>query len=131
MTERTRQELELLRQRYPALEYKEAGQWVRIPDYSLPAGWNKTETDVVFQIPIQFPGAPPYGIYVPAGLSFNSTRPQNYNEPITNQPAFSGTWGFFSWSTEDGQWRATDNVISGYNLVNWVIGFGQRFREGI
>lgn len=130
MNERIRQELELLRRRYPDLEYKEEGQWARIPSYQLPAGWNRSSTEVAFQIPVGHPGTPPYGIYVPAGLSFNGIRPDKYNEPASTHPPFSGTWGMFSWSPADGQWRPTADLTTGSNLLNWVLGFGDRFRAG-
>lgn len=119
----------LLRQRYPALEYKEEGCWIRIPSYPLPAGWNRTSTDVAFQIPASYLGTPPYGFYVPAGLLFNQAQPLNYTEPAPNQPPFQGTWGFFSWQV-DGQWRATTDLVSGATLLNWVMGFTDRFRAG-
>ena len=70
MEERIAQELELLRKHWPDLEYVEEGRWVRLPRYSLPKGWNRSETDVAFQILPGYPGTPPYGFYVPVGLTF-------------------------------------------------------------
>lgn len=132
MKERIDKELALLRQRYPQLEYREDGRWVRIPSYLLPPGWNHETTDVAFQIPPAFPGTPPYGIYVPAGLTFNGHPPDNYTEPASTQPPSGGTWGLFSWSTVDGQWRATaePDPVKGYTLLAWVNGFANRFQEG-
>lgn len=130
MQERIEAELALLRGRYPDLEYRPEGHWVKIPRYPLPAGWSGSETDVAFQIPVGFPGTPPYGIYVPGGITFNGTRPDNYTEPAPSQPPISGSWGIFSWTPDDGAWRATTDPTTGSNLLNWVIGFAQRFREG-
>lgn len=130
MEERIEKELALLRQRYHDLEYKEEGHWIRIPSYPLREGWNRASTDVAFQIPVSYPGTPPYGIYTPAGLLFNGERPNNYTEPGSNQPPLPGTWGIFSWSPADGQWRPTADLSTGSNLLNWVIGFADRFREG-
>jgi len=130
MEERVERELALLRQRYGDLEYGEGGRWVRIPSYLLPEGWNRSSTEVVFQIPVGFPGTPPYGIYTPAGLLFNNERPNDYTEPASTQPPFSGTWGIFSWTPQDGQWGPTADIVSGCNLLNWVTGFADRFREG-
>ena len=96
MEERIERELALLRQRYGGLEYKEEGRWVRIPSYPLPEGWNRSSTEVVFQILIGYPGTPPYGIYTPAGLLFNKEPPNSYTEPASTQPPFPGTWGIFS-----------------------------------
>lgn len=130
MEERIRKELELLRARHPDLEYVEEGRWIRIPAYLLSGGWNRASTDVVFQIPTGYPGTPPYGMYTPAGLLFNGSRPDSYKESSPNPPPFSGQWGFFSWAPANGQWRATADLVTGSNLFNWVMGFADRFREG-
>ena len=130
MRERIEQELALLRQRYADLEYQEEDHWVRVPSYPLFPGWSKSMTDIVFQIPTSFPGTPPYGIYTPSGLMFNGLPPDNYTEPAAAQPPFNGTWGIFSWTTLDGQWRATADLTQGFTLLNWVIGFSGRFQEG-
>jgi len=130
MEARIGQELALLRQRFPTLEYRDDGRWVRIPEHPLSAGWNRATTDVAFQIPVAYPGTPPYGIYVPAGLTFKEARPDNYTEPASNPPPFDGTWGIFSWTTQDGQWHAGAEPLKGSNLLNWVVGFSERFREG-
>jgi hypothetical protein len=130
MEERIKLELELLRQRFPGLEYKEDGRWVRVPLYPLPENWNRASTDVAFQIKVGYPGAPPYGIYALAGLTFNGSKPNDYTEPAPTQPPFEGTWGIFSWEPAPGEWRATTDLVTGSNLLNWVLGFGDRFREG-
>jgi hypothetical protein len=129
--ERINKELEFLRQRYPDLEYREDGQWLRIPEYTLPSGWAPSTPDVVFQIPTNFPGSPPYGFYVPAGLRFKGQAPGNYTEPASTNPPFAGPWGFFSWSIEGWRPTAAPDPIRGYSLVSWVQGFGNRFQEGV
>lgn len=131
MEERIIKELELLRAKFPDLQYKEEGHWILIPAYPLHEGWNKTITDVAFQIPIGYPGTPPYAFHVPVGLQFNGNKPNNYQEPTQNVPPFPGAWGTFSWSPDNGQWRATADLVSGSNLLNWALGFANRFKEGI
>ncbi len=123
-------ELALLRGRYADLEYDSEGRWIRIPSYSLPPGWNRPATDVAFQIPTSYPGTHPYGIYVPSGLTFQGTKPDSYNDPAPTQPPFPGSWAIFSWQPADGEWRATTDLSSGSNLINWTAGFAARFREG-
>lgn len=130
MQERIDQELALLRKRFPALEYVKEGQWIRIPSYPLPSGWSKSQVDVAFQIPAGYPGAPPYGIYTPIGLTFNGQKPDAYTDPAPTQPPFPGTWALFSWTWVDGQWRPTTDLLTGCNLQNWVLGFAYRFKEG-
>lgn len=128
--ERIDAELSLIRTRYPDVDYAEAGDWVRVPSYALPEGWNRSATDVAFQIPTGYPGVPPYGIYVPSGLRFQGARPDNYTEPASAQLPYAGNWAMFSWQPADGEWRATTDLRNGSNLMNWIIGFGVRFKEG-
>ena len=130
MQERIDAELALIRSRYPESEYRADGHWIRIPSYTLPAGWNRTMTDVAFSIPIGYPGTPPYGIFVPSGLLFAGAKPENYTDPAGTQPPFPGSWAIFSWSPADGEWRATADVSGSSNLINWIAGFAVRFREG-
>lgn len=126
MQERIQKELEILRKFYPDLEYVSEGQWVKIPNYPLPSGWNKDSTDVAFQIPPGYPGAHPYGIYVPTGLCYQDKQPQNYT--VNNNPSFEGSWGIFSWQQDN--WKPTDKITAGSNLWTWARSFSIRFEEG-
>ena len=130
MQERIEEELELIRQRFPDVEYQEEGYWVCVSSYSLPEGWNRETTEVAFQISQGHPGTPPYGMYVPSGLRFQGEKPNNYDEPAGNEPPFVGSWGFFSWTPADGNWIPSADVRSGVNLLDWVKGFMDRFEEG-
>jgi len=128
-SERIEAELNLLRKFFRNLEF--LGQWIRITDYPLPAGWSRERTDVATQVPQNYPGGPPYGIYVPSGLLFNGARPANYEDTASNCPPFGGSWGVFSWSPESGTWaQPTQDIVSGPNLLNWVNGFKSRFEQG-
>ena len=130
MEERIEAELALIRSRYPEAEYQREGHWLRIPSFGMPSGWNRSATDVAFQIPKCYPGTPPYGIYVPSGLLFQGLRPDNFTDPAPTQPPFPSLWAIFSWAPSDGEWRATADIANGSNLINWTAGFGVRFREG-
>lgn len=130
VAERIEAEVALLRRYYPDLEYVDAGHWVRIPAYPTGAGWNRATTDVAVQIPAGYPGAAPYGIYVPIGLLCNGAAPNNYTAPASNTPPFAGSWGVLSWAPADG-WRPTADLITGPNMLNFVRGFSGRFREGV
>ena len=130
---RIHDELELLRKFYPNLEFVEQGLWMQIPDFPLPTvkAWNRKTTNVAFPIPAGYPGAPPYGIYVRSGLTYNGAPPGNYQDRASQQPPFPGEWGVFSWSPADGQWRPSADLLSGSNLLNFVRSFTDRFKEGI
>lgn len=132
MDERVHQELDLLRKYYPNMEYVESGQWILIKGYPTPEGssWKPPNPDVCFQIPVGYPGTPPDWFHVPAGITCNGQRPNNYTEPANCVPPFPGTWGSFSWHMEN-NWRATANIQNGSNLLNFVRTFRERFQEGV
>lgn len=105
MEERIATELELLRKYYPMLVFNPEGNWIKIPDYRMPAGvsWNKTSIDVCFQIIAGYPATPPYGIYVPSDLKCNGEEPLNFQRVANNKPRFDGEWGMLSWTPENGK----------------------------
>ncbi len=127
MEERIREETELLRERFPDLVYRD--RWIWLPCYRLTEGWNPADVPVAFFIRDGFPGISPYGIYVPAGIRFKGRVPSNYKEPAKPSPPFDGAWGVFSW--EATSWQPSADPRKGHNLVNWVVGFIDRFKEGI
>lgn len=129
MRERLAQELELLKKHFPVVQYIEDG-WFKIPNYPLQPGWNRENTDVAFWARAEYPGTPPYGIYVPIGIQYDEKVPTNYSEPGNPLPAFGGQWGIFSWAVDSG-WRPTADLVSGSNLTNWARGIAERFQEGI
>jgi hypothetical protein len=130
MSGRVTEELDVLRTRFPDLQYVESGQWILIPRYSFPPGWTAASPEIATQLPPPYPATPPYGIYVHSGIRFRGATPANYAEPASNQPPFGGSWGVFSWSPADGEWRPAADVGRGSNLLNWIVGFADRFREG-
>jgi hypothetical protein len=129
MDERIEQELALLRRYYEQVEYVPEGRWVRIWPVMTGSGWSEDPVAAAFQIPSGFPGAPPYGFYVPAGLLHHGKQPQNYQPEAPSQLPFEGRWAMFSWA-QDGSWRATSDLVSGSNLFNWSRSFRDRFAEG-
>jgi hypothetical protein len=131
MPPRLTKELALLRSAYPNLRFEENGWWLWIPRYPLPPGWNRDATDVAVQVPSAYPSTPPYGIYVPTGLLFGVTRPNNYQEPAGNQPPFPGPWGILSWTPADAEWQVpTVDLIGRASLLSYIRGIAARFQEG-
>lgn len=130
MDDRIKQELKLLKKEIPNLRYREEGRWIFIPAFRLPENiWNKSETAVCFQILPAYPGEPPDGFYIEGGIRLKDTneKPDNYEEPT--QTPFEGTWGRFSWQ-QNNSWRATSDLTSGGNLLNFVRTFKDRLSEG-
>lgn len=132
MTAHIEKELDILRSFYPKLTYIDNGQWVLIENYPIPPGlpWNCQKTNICFQIPVAYPGAAPYGFYVPVGILYDGRSPEhNYKGSPDNKPPFPGEWGFFSWALESG-WKPTDDPHTGSNLLSFVTTFRDRFLEG-
>jgi hypothetical protein len=129
MDERIEEELALLRRHYGELDYRPEGRWVRVWPVVTGAGWSQDPVAAAFQIPVGFPGTPPYGFYVCSGLAHEGKQPQSYQPRASTQPPFEGDWAMFSWA-HDGSWRATSDVVSGSNLFNWTRSFRDRFAEG-
>ena len=129
MIARVRDEIELLRARFPKLVFLEEGFWVRLPDISLPKGWSSSPIDVVFQFPpAGYAENPFYGFYVPSGLRINDTTPQNFTDPAPAQPPFDDTkWAFFSGSPDP--WDPRPEVHAGSNVMTWTQSILDRFRE--
>ena len=131
MEARIEKELNLLKKHFKKVQYEKKGQWVLIEDYQVPADlpWNRQLTKVCFKIPDGYPGTPPYGFCVPIGILYDGHIPASYKEPADDKPLFQGEWGFFSWVTQD-NWHPTANLVSGSNLLNFVMSFRNRFKVG-
>lgn len=130
MNERIRKEIALLKKHFIKIDFVEDGQGVLIKDYQIPADlpWNRKSTDVCFKILEGYPGTPPYGFYVPKGILYDNHVPDSYKESPDDKPSFPGEWGFFSWVQEN--WQPTADLVTGSNLLNFVMSFRDRFLEG-
>lgn len=125
--ERMQAELDLLREVFP--DAQASGDWVLLPNQSLPEGWSPTQIDVALLVPSGFPGTSPYGIYVPSNLSFRGEAPKDFTPNCGQELPFPGTWGRLSWAVER-DWVPTTSVRSGASLLRYVRSFHQRFAEG-
>lgn len=119
-----------LRKTFEGLLFEDVGQWVLLPRYPFPDKWSERAVSVVFQVPPGYPGAPPYGFYIPADMRFDGKTP-TWQYPASNKPPFDGDWALFSW-TIDGQWAApTTSAMGGCNLRSFVDSFAKRLAEGV
>lgn len=129
MTERLQRDIDRLIGRYPEAVYREEGQWIFLPTYIVPAGWDRTEYAVCFQIRAGYPDISPYGINVsPPPRRADGQAVRDYVENPEPRPPFDGTWGRFSW--EHVGWKATPDLVSGSTLINYVESIRKRFEEG-
>lgn len=127
--DRMREEVALIQRHFPQAE--QFGAWIKIPGFAFtPSHWSRESGTICFEAPVGYPGNPPYSFYVEGGLRLGGTNglPQNYQEPAATP--FPGIWGKFSWG-HDGSWRPAGDVVSGNNLLNFVLTFSDRLREAI
>ncbi len=126
MSERVEQELELIRSRYPGLEFRESDFWARIPDYPVPSEWGRERAEVAFQVPPDLFGQEPYGFWVRPPLRLpDGGEPSNSSGPVAT--GFGEGWQQFSWSPDG--WRPGPNTHSGTNLLDFVRSFARRLAE--
>lgn len=127
--DRLEAELQLIRSRFPSAI--RSGYWFHLGTSKVPgAGWNREATELAIRAPQGYPGATPYGVYVPAGLRVNGAAPDNYTEPAGEAPPFPGQWGVFSWQSQDGIWRPGATPAEGSNLLNFALSTLVRLTEG-
>ena len=116
MHERIEAELALVRQRFPEVEHMEEGCWFRVPSYPLTESWNRSETDVAFQIAPGYPRATSLRILRPSGILFQGDAPKSYTEPASAQPPFGGVWvsfpGHLSKANGSRRWTSVRDPIS-------------------
>ena len=128
MNERIQQELDLLRAYFAGLEYREDGYWILLPRYPGPDGiWTIADPDIAFQIPPGYPGQKPYAFHARLPFALSDGAKIENATPST-EPTFDGEWLKFSWDLPD--WKATSDLQSGYNLLNWALSFRRRLEEG-
>lgn len=125
MHERVRQEIELLRKKYAALEHGEQLNWVSVPEFELPPNrFNREKTQLLFTIPVGYPNTGPDNFFVDVELRLrNGTPPPGFNpnsQSTSGAAPRPGNWGWFSWHPK--AWRPAASIAEGDNLLTFVRG---------
>jgi hypothetical protein len=102
--------------------------WFLLPDHPLPEGWSLKTANIAFRVLPGYPATPPYGFFVPNGLRFEGAIPSNYQEGVADVPPFDGKWAMFSWAPQE--WKSSDSIAAGFNLLNFALSFTVRLKEG-
>jgi len=126
MKERIIKEIELLRMKYADLQHGDNYDWVMIPTFPIPEGWNRKQTKLLFLIPSTYFHTAPDNFYVESGLRLsNGNTPGGYSEgpgvPV------GGAWGCFSWHAE--KWQPVNSIEDGDNLLTFIRTVNIRLRE--
>ena len=111
-----------------------SGDWFLIPDDARATrrGWSPDPFPVAFHAQPGHPGQVPYGIYVPSSARAGGHTPNNFSVSANHVPPFEGEWGVLSWQGDaDGTpWIPKQVIRSGANLLNFLITFEERFKQG-
>lgn len=124
MYERVIEELELLKQKYPRLQYGDQINWALIPEFQLPDRFNKTQTQLLWVIPPGYPQTAPDNFFVDVDLRLkDGSNPASFNLNANSSSGIApvpGNWGWFSWHVEQGKWRPSADIDKGDNLLTFL-----------
>jgi hypothetical protein len=126
--ERRTREIELVEARYGGLDLAADRSWLIIHAFPLPAGWNKTETDVLIIISPGYPQTPPDNFYTELDLRLANGAQA---EGGSDGPVYEGhQWQQFSWHFVDAaDWEPRAEIEQGHNLLTFLDGVEQRLSE--
>lgn len=125
MNQRIMEEMVVLKEKYPTLQYCEQYSWVLIPKFLLPLGrYNRSQTDLLFNIPVGYPNTGPDDFFVDGDLRLaDSGNPPGFNagsKSSSGSAQVKGNWGWFSW--HPASWRPATAVLGGDNLLTFLRG---------
>lgn len=125
MKSRIKEEVELVRGKFPAVQHGGNFEWILLPEFPFPKGrFNKASGPILFALPIGYPQTGPDNFFtdVDLRLADGSMPPGfNANAQSSNGPApIAGPWGWFSWHPN--KWTTTAEISTGDNLLVFLTG---------
>lgn len=116
-------QLQRLKERYGDATWEDRGhlgQFVTIPSFSLPPGWNKPVAQVKFLVPQGFPYSPPDCFWADSDLRVQGRLEMPHaTQNNAMVPEMAG-WVWFSWHLA--QWNPNRD-----DLLSWVACIRDRF----
>lgn len=127
MIERRREELRLVEAQYGELELGPNCDWFIVRRFSLVAGWNKSQTRVLVQIPPGYPAIPPDNFYTdPDLLILGGTGPGS----TSAANVLGQQWLMFSFHfVEAADWQPHSEAMKGHNFLTFLHGVASRLLE--
>jgi hypothetical protein len=118
--DRVYREALLLARQFGEVEYdEEDGQWLCVPRFPLPAGWDRRTTGLMWVLPGSYPHLPPDGFYIDRFLRTHRGRRigHYFEERGAYNPYADKGWAWFCIHLDRGAWRPTGNVMPGDSLL--------------
>ena len=127
MSERVKQEIQLVEICFGELEVSPNFEWFIVKSWKLVPGWNKAITSVLVLIPPGYPVTAPDNFFAEPDLRLaNGMAPGNAN---LNQAQIGRQWLQFSFHFEDKEWMPHADPLKGHNLVSFLHGIDRRLLE--
>lgn len=97
--------------------------------HPLPPGWSHVETDVLVEIPEQYPSTPPDNVCARADLKLANGQPPQSNQG--HRQIAGRQWLQFSYHVEPSDWHPDVDLAKSSTLVDYIHGALSRFEEAI
>lgn len=124
---RLEQELALVQKRFAKATLGSSEEYVLIPDFPVPSGWNQPSTRLLVLIPPGYPQVPPDCFYADDTLRLASGALAGNSE--TGRPQAGQAWLWFSYHLEAADWKPTADPATGSNLQTFLLGIERRLEE--
>jgi hypothetical protein len=117
---------ELLSFRFPGVRVgvdPQAGTgWCFIPNFSLPAGWSQSSSNLLIMVPAGYPMVPPDKFFIERGLRDARGRSVgHYFEEQGGYNPYAGRgWAWFCYHIRSGAWRSTARPLDGDSLLTYA-----------
>jgi Prokaryotic E2 family E len=116
----------LIEAEYGDLEAAPDHSWLIVKRWALPAGWSKTETALLVNIPSGHPVTPPDNFCTDLDLRLaNGGTPDS----VMGEYEYAGRrWLQFSYHVTDSEsdWRPHADILRGHNLLTFLLGVKAR-----
>jgi hypothetical protein len=125
--ERLEQERELLARAFPTSTLDIDLGVVIVGSHRIPDGWSHSETDVLVEIPEQYPSTPPDNVCARDDLTLaDGSLPQNNQG---HHEIAGRRWLQFSYHIDASEWRPDVDLAKSSTLVDYLTGALSRFEE--
>lgn len=115
--ERVFAEVYLLRKIYKEVDYDgEDFSWVYIPEFELPKGFNEQVGELLIEIPLNYPFAPPENFFLHKGIkTFEGYSIDHYYPRKSMSKYYEKGWAWFCIHID--KWKAVDDIMRSDNLI--------------
>ena len=115
-------EIAILAVRFGEVNFDEQGlEWVHIPVFELPTGWNQASTELLIDLPFTYPEVPPDGFYIEKNLApLNGNSLEHYFQHHEVNRHDHLDWAWYCIHPAKFSWQPSADITQGDNLVKYL-----------